>query len=94
MRNSEKFWCHGEKKRIADLLRIHPVSLTEVLHRKRGVSIGRAKLLERASKVVLGHAIPFNDWLLNSTTTHPAFYGHPHNTALNDQEDGSKNHGA
>ena len=66
-------WKYGEKARIADLCEIAVTDVYQILSRKRGVGKQRAKELENASEQVLGYPIPFEAWLFNDTTNHPAF---------------------
>ena len=74
------FWKRGDKKELAKLAKISTSNLSEILHRDRGVSRDRAWALEAASRKVQGESyVPWVDWLHNSSTTHPAFYGTPKN---------------
>ena len=73
----ELFWRDNDKTMLADALDIPLSNLSEILHRKRGVSRDRARELEKASQKVLGFIIPWTEWISNQTTTHPAFYGKP-----------------
>ena len=72
-----QFWQRGELTKLAVLVGIRLNHLSEILHRKRGVSVTRALALERASKKVLGYPVPWSEWLLNKDSSHPAFYGNP-----------------
>ena len=70
------FWSVGERAKIARMAGMKPHHLCEVLYRRRTVSKDRAKLLEAAS-TKLGCTVPFEDWLFNVSTRHPAFFGKP-----------------
>ena len=67
------FWKEGQKQKLAKATGIPFPHLSEILHRRRGVSGKRAKMLELVSGKILGHPIPLLDWLFNKETTHPAF---------------------
>ena len=67
------FWTWGQKAAIAYLADIPRQNLYEILRRQRGVSVERAKLLEKASSAVLDKKILWTDWIDNATTDHPAF---------------------
>ena len=62
---------------ISKLTEITMPQLSQILHRKRGVSAERALILEQASLDVLPTAIPMYAWLFNKGTRHPAFFGKP-----------------
>lgn len=70
----DKFWKHGQILKLAELAEIKQTNLSEILHRKRGVSKYRAILLEKTSKKVLGFSIPFYDWIFNKVSNHPCFF--------------------
>lgn len=72
-----QFWQRGELTKLAAVVGIRLNHLSEILHRKRGVSVTRALALERASRKVFGYPIPWNEWLLNKESDHPAFHGKP-----------------
>lgn len=69
-----KFWITGQKGALAEAAGLSPSHLSDILHRRRGVSLTRARKLEDASEDVLGYAIPAIAWLDNRNTSHPAFY--------------------
>jgi transcriptional regulator with XRE-family HTH domain len=46
--------------------------MSDILHRRRGVSKERAEALEAACDR-LGWEVPFRAWLFSRTTDHPAF---------------------
>lgn len=59
---------------LAEIAGISSGNLSEILHRKRGVSPGHAHLLHTAS-VRLGREVPWNEWIQNRTSQHKAFFG-------------------
>jgi hypothetical protein len=67
------FWKKGQKSALAKAAGIPLAHLSNILHRDRGVSPKRARLLEEKSAEILGWAIPWTEWVCNDTTTHPAF---------------------
>ena len=72
----KSYWKKGDRARLAELSYTHKNNLYEILARKRGVSKEKALTLEKAS-ALLGYSIPFEVWLFNKSTLHPAFYGRP-----------------
>lgn len=74
-----EFWNHGEIGAVAKACCIGGNNLSEILHRTRSVSVGRAKLLQIKTDEVLGpeRAIRWDIWLKNKSTDHPAFFGEP-----------------
>ena len=68
-----KYWSRGEKTAVAEIAGIEPTHLYEILARKRGVGKEKARELEAASEKVLGYPIPFDAWIFNRETAHPAF---------------------
>lgn len=70
---TQKFWCFGEKSRLARVAGIDPSNLSRVLARERIISLRMARKLEAASISVLGlrRAIPAACWL--GLEEHPAF---------------------
>ena len=73
----EGFWKPGERREISELSGISLQHLSEILHRKRSVGKHRARMLEDITTIVLGKPIPLEDWIFNSSTTHPAFFNSP-----------------
>lgn len=71
------FWKHGQQTEIAMLAHISTAHLSDILHRRRGVSVERARRLERTSGKILGTRIPWEVWVTNKFTKHPAFMGEP-----------------
>ena len=71
------FWKYGQRTEIAQRVGISLPNMSEILCRRRGVSKEKAKELEAASAEVLGYPIPFEAWLFNKSTRHPAFQGAP-----------------
>lgn len=69
------YWERGQKTCLAREAGISFSHLQEILMRKRGVGRDRALELEKASAEILNRAIPFRDWLFNTTSEHRAFYG-------------------
>ena len=63
----------GVRRLISEQAGITESHLSNVLHRKTGVS---AKMAVRLAQISagLGHPIPREDWVFNKTTTHPAFF--------------------
>lgn len=73
----ELFWRRrGVKAKVARLAGLSPNHLSEILRRRRGVSLDRAYALERASKACR-HGISWMTWINSKTTSHVAFYGKP-----------------
>jgi len=68
------YWDRNKRSELAEEAGISRKDLSEILHRKRGVSVRRAIMLSDAAEV-LGLDIPLLDWLKNRTTKHPAFLG-------------------
>ena len=77
--SNDKFWQQGEKIAFARFVGISKTYLSDILHRRRGVSPKRAAQFAMASKIVLGEdkEIHWKEWLFNRASTHPAFYGEP-----------------
>lgn len=71
------YWKHGQRRRIAELADISDAHLSDVLHRRRGVSLDVAKRLEAASGEVLGVRIPWETWMCNKQSNHPCLEGKP-----------------
>lgn len=71
------YWKYGQRKAIAQRCGLSIQNMSEILSRRRGVSKEKAKELEAASAEILGYAIPFEAWLFNRATKHPAFLGSP-----------------
>lgn len=74
---TSSFWKHGQQAEIALQAHISPTHLSDILHRRRGVSVERAHRLEAASEKILGLRIPWEIWACNYKTNHPAFVGEP-----------------
>jgi hypothetical protein len=74
-----KWWRHGEITALSKACCIGGNNLSEILHRKRGVSVARAKLLEEKSEELMGpeRAIRWDIWIQYNNTRHPAFFGEP-----------------
>jgi transcriptional regulator with XRE-family HTH domain len=72
---SRKYWATAPVSQIelAKLSGLTRQALNDILHRRRGVSIRRAFVLERAASK-LGLDIPWNAWACNRSTPHAAFY--------------------
>ena len=79
MNSLDIFWKHRERARLADLAGVSNSYLSDILHRKRGVSQRKARTLEAASREALGDArvITWGTWMCNKTTAHVAFFGEP-----------------
>lgn len=73
----QNFWQPGERVKISDLSDITIQHISDILHRRRTVGKERAALLEIISGNVLDEPVPFEAWLFNKTTEHPAFFGEP-----------------
>jgi hypothetical protein len=69
-----KFWITGEKKRLCEETGVSPQMLSDILARRRRVSIDRAKVLFWGSAMVLGpdRAIPWQVWI-DPLAEHEAF---------------------
>lgn len=73
----KEFWQRGIRSQLAAMADVKIQHLSEILHRRRGVGTVTAERLERASLTMLGSSIPMREWLLNRTSSHPAFFGKP-----------------
>jgi hypothetical protein len=71
------FWKYREKTRLSEATGIPRQQLSDILHRRRGCSPARAKVLADATRIHLGKIISWQCWLFNRSTEHPAFYGSP-----------------
>ena len=69
----KKFWCHGEISRVARYAQISPKYLSDILARRKGVSLAMAVKLDCASARVLCIRIDWCTWINNQTSKHPAF---------------------
>jgi len=67
------FWKRGQRAKVAALAGISQSTLSDILHRRRGVSGPRAMALSEASE----GEVPVMAWFLNRYTKHPAFFGDP-----------------
>ena len=67
------YWKRGQRAEVARAAGISRFNLSDILHRRKGVSPARAIKLEEASEAILGEAIPRIAWVYNRTTKHPAF---------------------
>ena len=74
---TDPYWKHGQQAEIAVLAHVSAAHLSDILHRRRGVSVERAHRLEDASRKVLAVRIPWEVWINNKITEHPAFVGVP-----------------
>lgn len=72
-RQNLNFWDKGQRKQLTQILGIGASYLNDILSRRVSISKYRAKKFEAASRLVLGEAIPWQAWLFNETTKHPAF---------------------
>lgn len=77
MSKKEPYWKRGEMAKLARALRMKPPNLSEILHRKRGVSKHKAITLAARAEVFVGKKIHVTEWLFNDTTKHSAFFGRP-----------------
>jgi len=69
------YWTYRQKTLLARAAGLSASYLSDVLHRRKGVSWARAKVLEESSRDILGYEIPARAWMENRTTHHPAFCG-------------------
>ena len=65
-------WRVGDRAKVARSLKVQAHHLTEIFNRSRGVGPRRAKALEAAFKR-FGYYIPWEAFLFNAETKHPAF---------------------
>lgn len=72
MRSGNKYWKHGDKKKLAQAAGLSVSGLSDILCRRRGVSVKRASALELAA-AHLGYNISKLCWLENKNTRHPGF---------------------
>ena len=72
-RKNNKYWAHGELVLIALAADVSPQYLSDVVRKRRNVSIGRAMLLEEACRIATGKEITWDIWMQNQTIDHPAF---------------------
>ena len=70
-----KYFKRGEKATLAREAGIKFSNLSGILSRKRKVSKEMAIHLAMISERVLEEQIPWDDWLFNQTSSHPAFTG-------------------
>ena len=77
MKYESRYWKRGEMKAFAEAAGIRPSHLSEILHRRRGVSIMRAVHLAALSEDMFGfdRAIGMHCWAFNTRTSHKAFFG-------------------
>ncbi len=75
--DKKDWWSYKDKKLFADTAGINQTLLSNILHRKIGVSTKRAKVYESICLDVLGKTIPWTAWACNRDTKHPGFYGEP-----------------
>ena len=70
------FWQRGEMAALAKAAGISQQQLSEILHRKRGVSMGRALWLAECTHSLWGSDwyIEPSAWAFNKHTKHPAFF--------------------
>ena len=72
------YWRRGVQALVARRAGISPQRLSDILHRRRGVTVATAKRLGRATDDLVREArVPWIVWLENRETSHPAFYGKP-----------------
>ena len=70
-----RYFKRGEMAALARKAGIKPQNLSDILHRRRGVSGDMAQRLEAASVAVLKwRRIPALEWILNESSQHPAFF--------------------
>jgi transcriptional regulator with XRE-family HTH domain len=65
------FWKRGEARIAASAVGISEQNFSDILHRRRNVSVRRAYALASAT------GVPVIEWLTNAISKHPAFYGKP-----------------
>ena len=75
-------WGYGKQAQIAAVAGVTAQHVNNVLHRRARVSFKTALALERASAVVFSTPIPWQDWICNQSTKHPAFFGTAESAAL------------
>ena len=75
----KSFWKRGQRARLARLMGMSEQNLSEILHRRRGVSPQKAAMLEKCSEIVLTRKFKISHvvWLFNKETKHPAFFQKP-----------------
>ena len=71
------YWKPKIRAELAEIAGISQSNLSEILHRKRGVSFDRADFLAQICEEYFSLNIPLLAWLKNKTTKHKAFYGKP-----------------
>ena len=67
------YWKRGEKALLARKSGLSPSHLSDILHKRKGVSPTRALQLERLCKRHFKKTIPFKAWVFNKTSNHAAF---------------------
>lgn len=79
MKTPPSYWPHGTIAEFARRAEIDPANLSNILHRRAGLSVARAKEFEKISAAVLGEAkrIPWPAWADNRAVRHAAFAGEP-----------------
>lgn len=73
----DEFWKRGEMAQLAELADMRLSNLSAVLHRSRGVSPAKAKVLACMCMSRLGREVEWHHWVNSKSTLHPAFFGGP-----------------
>lgn len=69
------FWKEGQKALFARMTGVSLSCMSDILHRRRGLSPERALEFEDKGKLLLDPAPSYKDWMLNRYSKHPAFFG-------------------
>jgi len=69
------FWRYGERAALAREMKIDQSHLSQILTRKRGVSVSRAQIMQHLCKKLFKKSVPWRDWFFNKSSSHKAFSG-------------------
>lgn len=74
-----KYWEFGERAAFAEAAGISRQQLSDILHRRRGVSVARARKFALITLKLFGHSylVTWIHWVENRTSEHSAFFGRP-----------------
>lgn len=71
------YWKRGELTELSYRSNISIQYISDIVHRRRGVSLKRAQSLSFVASTYLGRDISVRAWLECKSTKHPAFFGKP-----------------
>ena len=73
----EKYWKRGEITRLSIEAKINKTTLSNILHRRVGVSKNRAFMLESLCRELFDKDISWREWMFNASSEHEAFFDKP-----------------